>query len=167
VKTPARDLLTFLLDSSQIKKYNKMSQGRFDLLVLQEGVETTAAESEYGFAGDAKIMRSLNKPRMLPKTIEMLSLWYTRVLEHTPDAYMIVNRSVWENDSATTQKSSNLLRCEMLLGVILLRPCKGGEACEMTTITHVYSPGVPEVIAKRMAPGSAAGLIRDIQEQFR
>jgi hypothetical protein len=167
VKTRSRSLLTFLLDSSQIKKYNKMSQGRFDLLVLQEGVETTAAESEYGFAGDAKIMRSLNKPRMLPKTIEMLSLWYTRVLEDNPDAYMIVNRSVWENDSATPQKSSNLLRSEMLLGVMLLRPCKGGEACELTTITHVYSPGVPEMLAKRMAPGSAAGLIREIQEQFR
>jgi hypothetical protein len=167
VNTRPRNLLTFLLDSSQIKKYNKMSQGRSDLLVMQEGVETTAAESEYGFAGDAKIMRSLNKPRMLPKTIEMLSLWYTRVLEDSPDAYMIVNRSVWENDSATPQKSSNLLRSEMLLGVMLLRPCKDGEACELTTITHVYSPGVPEMLAKRMAPGSAAGLIREIQEQFR
>jgi hypothetical protein len=167
VKTRPRNLLTFLLDSSQIKKYNKMSHGRSDLLVMQEGVETTAADSEYGFAGDAKIMRSLNKPRMLPKTIEMLSLWYTRVLEDSPDAYMIVNRSVWENDSATPQKSSNLLRSEMLLGVMLLRPCKGGEACELTTITHVYSPGVPEMLAKRMAPGSAAGLIREIQEQFR
>jgi hypothetical protein len=167
VKTCSRNLLTFLLDSSQIKKYNKMSQGRSDLLVLQEGVDTTAAQSEYGFAGDAKIMRSLNKPRMLPKTIEMLSLWYTRVLDDNPDAYMIVNRSVWENDSATPQKSSNLLRSEMLLGVMLLRPCKGGEACELTTITHVYSPGVPEMLAKRMAPGSAAGLIREIQEQFR
>jgi hypothetical protein len=50
---------------------------------------------------------------------------------------------------------------------MLLRPCKGGEACELTTITHVYSPGVPEMLAKRMAPGSAAGLIREIQEQFR
>jgi hypothetical protein len=167
VKTHPRNLLTFLLDSSQIKKYNKMSQGRSDLLVMQEGVETTAAESEYGFAGAAKIMRSLNKPRMLPKTIEMLSLWYTRVLEDSPDAYMIVNRSVWENDSATPQKSSNLLRSEMLLGVMLLRPCMGVEACELTTITHVYSPGVPEMLAKRMAPGSAAGLIREIQEQFR
>lgn len=167
VKARPRNLLTFLLDSSQIKKYNKMSQGRSDLLVMQEGVETTAAESEYGFAGDAKIMRSLNKPRMLPKTIEMLSLWYTRVLADSPDAYMIVNRSVWENDSATPQKASNLLRSEMLLGVMLLRPCKGGEACELTTITHVYSPGVPEMLAKRMAPGSAAGLIREIQEQFR
>jgi hypothetical protein len=167
VKTHPRNLLTFLLDSSQIKKYNKMSQGRSDVLVMQEGVDTTAAESEYGFAGDAKIMRSLNKPRMLPKTIEMLSLWYTRVLEDSPGAYMIVNRSVWENDSATPQKSSNLLRSEMLLGVMLLRPCKDGEACELTTITHVYSPGVPEMLAKRMAPASAAGLIREIQEQFR
>lgn len=167
VQTSTRSLLTFLLDSEQVQKYNKMSQGRFTLLSLQSGVETTAQESDHGFAGEAKIMRSLNKPRMLPKTIEMLSLWYTCALKHAPDSFMIVNRSVWENGSATPQTSSNLIRSEMLLGVQLLRPCQGGAACELTTITHVYSPGVPEVLAKRMAPGSAAGLIREIQEQFR
>lgn len=167
VQTSPRLLLDFLLDSSKIKTYNRMSQGRFDLLEIQSGVETTAQESEYGFAGKAKIMRSLNKPRMLPKTIEMLSLWYTRALEHTPDAFMIVSRSVWERENTSTpNKASHLLRSEMLLGVQLLRPCQGGTACEFTTITHVYSPGVPELLAKRMAPGSASSLIRDIQEIF-
>ena len=163
VRTSPRKLLDFLLDSSKVKLYNKMSQGREELLVVQEGVDTEATDSEYGFAGDLKIMRALNKPKLLPKTIEMLSLWYTTPLEVAPDSYMIVSRSVWENESGTP-KASDKLRSEMLLGVQLLRPCS--EGCELTTITHVYSPGVPELLAKRQAPMAAQALIRDLQAVF-
>jgi len=167
VQTSPRELLRFLLDSTQVKRYNKMSQGREDLLILQEGVDTTADESKYGFAGDAKIVRALVKPKMLPKTIEMLSLWYSKPIESAPGAYMIVSRSVWEEAQVTSPSNHNVLRSEMLLGVQLLRPCSNGKCCELTTVTHVFSPGVPELMAKRFAPGSATGMIREIQEVFR
>ena len=163
VRTSPRNLLDFLMDSSQLKKYNKMSQGREDVFVLQEGVDTRPENSVYGFAGDARIMRALNKPKLLPKTIEMLSLWYTKPIPHAPNSYMTVNRSVWENATGTP-KHSNRLRSEMLLGVNLLRPCPDG--CELTTITHVFAPGVPEMMAKRMAPQSAANMMREIQSNF-
>lgn len=163
VRTSPRNLLDFLMDSSQLKKYNKMSQGREDVFVLQEGVDTRPENSVYGFAGDARIMRALNKPKLLPKTIEMLSLWYTKPVPHAPNAYMTVSRSVWENATGTP-KHSNRIRSEMLLGVNLLRPCADG--CELTTITHVFAPGVPEVMAKRMAPQSAANMMREIQNIF-
>jgi hypothetical protein len=162
VRKSPRELLDFLLDSSQIKKYNKMSQGREDVLILQEGVDCTADESPYGFAGAAKITRALAKPMLFPKTIEMLSLWYTKPLRK--GAYMIVSRSVWEDDSGSHQRDQSRLRIEMLLGVQLLRPCPAG--CELTTITHVHSPGMPEVLAKRSAPGNAANMIREIQALF-
>ena len=173
VETSPRALLDFLLDSTQVQRYNKMSQGREDILVLQEGVDTTADESDYGLEGDAKIVRSLVKPKLLPKSIEMLSLWYSK---HIPDAppgsYMIVNRSVWEYDHPVATKSpkqsnSDRLRSEMLLGVQLLRPVRDGRHCELTTITHVFSPGVPEMMAKKFAPSNATGMLREIQEIFR
>jgi hypothetical protein len=166
VETSPESLVEFLLDSKQIKRYNKMSQGREDVLVLQKGVHTSAKESEYAVAGDAKIMRALVKPRLLPKTIEMLSLWHTRHLANAPGSYICVSRSVWENDeSPELTCNNNMLRSEMLLGVQLIRPCS--EGCELTTITHVYSPGVPEQLAKRMAPTSAATLLKEIQSVFR
>jgi hypothetical protein len=165
VRTSPRELLDFLLDSSQLKRYNKMSQGREDVLVLQDGVDTCAEDSLYGFPGDARIMRSLNKPKLLPKVIEMLSLWYSRILPYaSPNAYMTVSRSVWENATGTPQKNNHRLRSEMLLGVNLLRPCP--EGCELTTITHVFAPGVPEMMAKRVAPQSAANMMREIQNIF-
>jgi len=174
VEASPRALLDFLLDSSKTGLYNKMSQGREDILILQAGVDTTADESEYGFAGDAKIMRALVKPKMLPKTIEMLSLWYSKPLPNAPPgSYMIVNRSVWEDGQGVTSQSStnqsnnhNMLRCEMLLGVQLLRPV-GRDHCELTTITHAFSPGVPEYMAKKFAPSNATSLLREIQEVFR
>ena len=167
IRAAPRAVLDVLLDSSQIKKYNKMSQGREDVLILQEGVETISEESQYGFAGDARIMRALNKPRLFPKTIEMLSLWYSQQLKNAPGSYMTVSRSVWEDELGHGSNASNdktMLRSEMLLGVTLLRPCPYG--CEITTITHVFSPGVPEIMAKRSTPGSAANLLRDIQSLF-
>jgi hypothetical protein len=147
-----------------------MSQGRKDVYILQAGVDTKADESLYGFAGDVRILRALNKPKLLPKTVEMLSLWYSQPLEEQPGSYMIVSRSVWENELETAHCSSspsslslsaksynhnnnNLLRCEMLLGVQLLRPVTVPSiynnkpssmttGCELTTITHVFSTGV-------------------------
>jgi hypothetical protein len=91
-------------------------------------------------------------------------------------AYMVVSRSVWEDDSGATQQlpstnhhhhnrcHSDRIRSEMLLGVQLLRPCT--EGCEITTITHVYSPVVPEVMAKNASPSNATQWIRDIQALF-
>lgn len=163
VRTSPRQLLDFLMDASQLKKYNKMSQGRETVFVLQEGVDTRVEDSPHGFPGDARILRALNKPKLLPKTIEMLSLWYSRAIPDAPDSYMTVSRSVWENATGTP-KNSNRLRSEMLLGVNLMRACP--EGCELTTITHVFAPGVPEMMAKRMAPQSAANMMREIQSIF-
>jgi hypothetical protein len=169
VKTSPRNLLDFLLDSSQLKKYNKMSQGREDIFVLQEGVDTTPEASIYGLSGDARIMRALNKPKFLPKTIEMLSLWYSKEVPDAPGAYMIVSRSVWENATGTP-KSSNRLRSEMLLGVNLIRPApdgRGGNSfAELTVIQHVFPQGLPEQLVKRMAPSSLANTMREIQNSF-
>jgi hypothetical protein len=167
VRSSPRALLDFFLDSSQIKKYNKMCQGREEVLVLQKGFETTADESQYGIAGDVRILRILNKPKLLNKTIEVLSVWYSKPLENAPGSYMTVNRSVFEDDSGRHKASDEdrMLRSEMVLGVTLLRPTPNGH-CEMTTITRVFSPGVPEIMAKRFAPGTSATMLRDIQKVF-
>jgi hypothetical protein len=40
-------VMGLLLDSSRVAEYNKMSQGREDLLFLQKGLHTSAADSDY------------------------------------------------------------------------------------------------------------------------
>lgn len=168
VETSPRNLIEYMMDSSKVKEYNKMSQGREEILIIQEGLETSEFESPYGFAGECKIARALNKPRLLPKTIESLSLMYAKPLEAGTGCYMIVSRSVFEDDSGEHKSpTDNAIRTEMLLGVLLFRPVNAEHTMtELTSITHMFSPGVPEMLARRAAPGSAYNVLKEIQRVF-
>lgn len=180
VQTSPRMLLDFLMDSSKIQSYNKMSLGRNDLLTLHDDSHSTATDSNFGFTGSTKIMQSLIKPSVFVKTIETLVLWHARPLATAPGACMIVTRSVWENDLLQKQESGGAdethivpssnssphIRSEMLLGVYLLRPC-GEQRCELTHVSHVHTPGIPDLLAKRAAPNAVLNMMRGIQECFR
>lgn len=168
VDTSPRSLVQFMMDSSRIKEYNKMSQGREDLIRIQEGLDTTEQDSLFGFAGDCKIVKALNKPRLLPKIIETLSLTYSKPLTIAPGCYMTVTRSIFEDNTGEHKSSSaNTIRSEMLLGVSIFRPANADHTVtEMTNITHVFSPGVPEMLARRAAPTSAYNIMKDIQSVF-
>jgi hypothetical protein len=183
VKTNAKNLVDLLLDSSRVKEYNKLSVGRTDELMMQSGFQTLATESPYGIKGEIKIIRSRSKPPILRKQIEMISVIHARELQtecEGMDGYLVVSRAVWEdikthdssvvlsNTGATGPKS---IRTEMLLGVNLIRPLKGLQnqndgCCEFTTVTHAYSPALPQGIAKRMAPSAASNFMRDIQNLY-
>lgn len=167
IQTPPRALLEYLMDSSRVKEYNKMSQGRDDMYVIQKGLGAAASSSPYDISGECKIVKSINKPRFLPFTIEMISLMHGKPLETTPGSYMMVYRSVFE-DTSTLGDTAPVIRSEMLLGVILARPYNRDHSItEMTSITHMYSPGVPEMIARRAAPSSALNVLRDLQSIFK
>lgn len=162
----AKKVLEYLWDSEEVPKYNPMSQGRTDIYVLQDNVDTTAQESPYGLIGCAKIVQSLNKHRLLPKAVEMKSFLYARPLAEHKGSYILVSRSVWENNTATLESQpKNVIRSEMLLGGTLLRAIDD-ETCEMTQLTHAYSPGVPEMLVRRTAPGQCSNLMKALQAQF-
>ncbi|KAG7370900.1 hypothetical protein IV203_019470 [Nitzschia inconspicua] len=167
MNTSPRALIEYLADSTKIMEYNKMSQGREDLHFFQKGIDTLATDSPYGIAGECKIVKAINKPRFLPITIEMISLMHCKPIETAPGSYMMVYRSVFEDRSASGDVSP-VIRSEMLLGVVLVRPYNRDHSItEMTSITHMYSPGVPEMIARRAAPSSAMNLLRDLQLIFK
>lgn len=151
--------------------------------VFQDGIDTTADESAYGFQGCAKILKSYNKITMVPRILEMVSILHARPLEPpmaVPGTYLVVNRSIWESDFGVTSEQCNnnvatgsngsknkLIRSEMLLGVQLLRPLNGGKHCEMTTVTHAVVPGMKtNAIAKAAANVSAAKIVRGIQAAY-
>ena len=168
IPTTPRQVLELVMDSSRATEYNKMSQGRKDVIVLQKGIDTSAEESDYGIAGEAKIIKSLNKPPLIRRSIEMLSLIYARPLENA-DGYLAVNRSVWEDSSATPKTSKDTVRSEILLGVNIFRPVQGPnkeQYCELTTITHAHTSVVPDALARKMGPTQAATFMRDLQMIF-
>jgi hypothetical protein len=167
IRTSPRELIEFMMDSTRVKEYNKMSQGRDDLVVFQADLDTTAEESQYGFAGACKVVRSRNKPKLLPKAIEITSLLYAKPLEYAPGSYMIVNRSVFSDDTGTLKNSKDTITSEMLLGVNLIRPVDDSNlVSEFSSVTHLYPPGVPEMLARRVAPTSALNMIKEIQKLF-
>ncbi|CAB9504779.1 expressed unknown protein [Seminavis robusta] len=172
IPAPPRNVAEFLWDSKNVHKYNNMSQGRRDGIIFQEGIDTPANESIYGFPGSAKVFKSYNKIKMVPRTVELVSILHARALEPplaAPGTYIIVNRSIWESDMGQQERRTNandnnqLIRSEILLGVQLLRPLNGGKACEITTIAHAVAPGVNKMVAKAAANVSAAKILRDIQ----
>jgi len=164
VCTSPRKLLDFLLDSNQVKKYNQMNVTRENVALYQSGVDTVDDDGK--LEGDVRVWRSVNKPKMISKTLETTSLCYSKPL--ADGAYLIVNRSIWEDEMespASQVVGGNMIRSEILLGVQLIRPTQAGH-CELTTVTHMCSPGIPELMAKRMAPTVAGALIREIQKVF-
>lgn len=164
-----RQVLDLVMDSSRATEYNKMSQGRTDVIVLQSDVHTLQNESDYGIAGEAKIIRSLNKPPLIRRSIEMLSLIYAKPLEDA-DGYLAVNRSVWEDSSAEPRSTKDTIRSEILLGVNIFRAVPGPTPqemhCELTTITHAHTSVVPDGIARKMGPTQAVAFLREVQDLF-
>ena len=164
VRASPRELLDLLLDSGRVREYNKMSLGRRD-------EHHFVRWGEDGRKGEAKIVRSLTKPSVIRKPIEMLLLLHARRLDGDSDAvatgagggqvrgYLVVTRSVWERESlaplSRDQKAANAnekaIRSEMLLGVNLIQKLEGQpDCCELTTITHLSSLYMPLMIAKKI-----------------
>jgi hypothetical protein len=171
VRSTPELVMGLLLDSSRVSEYNKMSKGRKDILFLQKGLHTSVSDSDFGITGEAKIVQALNKPPLIKRNIEMLTLIYARML---PDSnplksYICVSRSVWEDETGQAKTSTESIRSEMLLGVSLLRAIEAADGVchtEITTVTHVQTSAVPEALSTRMAPSQAVAYIKEIQSVF-
>mmetsp|Transcript_18688 Transcript_18688/g.38382 ORF Transcript_18688/g.38382 Transcript_18688/m.38382 type:complete len:778 (+) Transcript_18688:284-2617(+) len=175
----ALDIAQLLLDSDRVKQYNKMSLGRTDEQSFATGVERAEKCPATGITGEAKIVRSKSQPPLVRKPIELRILLHARRLTSEEEElksgarYVTIARSVWETPEGTTDAEDlESTRCEMLLGVNLIRELNapnsvnGQKLCELTTITHAVSPGIPLVIGKRVGLAAAGKYIADIRNVF-
>mmetsp|Transcript_28395 Transcript_28395/g.59484 ORF Transcript_28395/g.59484 Transcript_28395/m.59484 type:complete len:414 (+) Transcript_28395:72-1313(+) len=153
----AEEMADLLLDSSRVKIYNKLSVGRTDVRTLGEGT---------------KVVCNLTKPPIAKSNMVSCTLMHSRRLESGPESsnasssssspsssYLVVSRAV------PGMMDDNLLalpRNDILLGVNLLED-RGPNECIMTAVTHVYSPALPTVLAKKMGVSSATNFVRDIR----
>jgi hypothetical protein len=166
----AIDLMELLMDSSQVKAYNKMSVGRTDEWIIQPGIDANI--------GETKVLRSLSKIPLIRKPIEFWTLMHSRCLQAPPHmkGYVVVSRSLWEEENmvptmetrGTGMVNSTTIRSEVLLSVNLIRVMdeSGTECCELTTMNHMYSPCAPSIGAKQLALKAAYNFIRDLQLYF-
>ncbi|KAL7468146.1 hypothetical protein ACHAXS_008366 [Conticribra weissflogii] len=179
IPSSALEIARLLLDSDRVKQYNKMSLGRTDEQSFATGVERVEKCPATGITGEAKIVRSKSQPPLVRKPIELRILLHARRLTSEEEErkhgarYLTIARSVWETPDGTTDAEDLAsTRCEMLLGVNLIRELNvphfdnGEKICELTTITHAVSPGIPLLIGKRVGLAAAGKYISDIRNVF-
>ena len=154
-----KDLAELLLDSSRVKTYNKMSVGRKDVRVMQSGVDK---HGHFGH-GETKIVRNITKPPVAKKKMLAVTMMHGRQLRPTDGitegGYVVVSRAV--GDPAV--ETEDYMLSEILLGVNVLRNTNVLDQCRMTSVTHVYSPNLPTMLASRLGIKGAVNFVRDIR----
>lgn len=156
----ANDMSSLLMDSSRVKIYNKLSLGRKDVRV---------------FNNQTKIVSNTIQPPIGTSKVVSVTLMHSRSLQEEDcnlldniqhkNGNLVVSRAVpYRMDSELA--SSNLPRSDILMGVNLLQDL-GPNQCLMTSVTHVYSPSLPTILARRLGVLSAKNFVRDIRNAFR
>ena len=145
----SEEMATLLLDSSQVKIYNKLSVGRFDV-------------RDFG-DGRTKIVCNLTKPPISKSNMVSCTMMHSRTLisegTSSPHRCLVISRATpgMIGDDLTDQP-----RNDILLGVNLLEDI-GPNECLMTAVTHVYSPALPSILAKKLGVSSAVNFVKDIR----
>mmetsp|Transcript_7975 Transcript_7975/g.15024 ORF Transcript_7975/g.15024 Transcript_7975/m.15024 type:complete len:527 (+) Transcript_7975:165-1745(+) len=177
-----KDMASLLMDSSKVQTYNKMSLGRSDEIILQEGIDTEAKAGSMAIGGEAKIVRNLTKPPLSKKLMEFVTVMYARRLEsddnvgvgimggNHQDGYIVVSRAVsggqWGRLNLEDAESERA-RSEILLGVNLIRSIPGDtKRCEVIAVTHCNSPFVPKMLAGSVGVKGAVDFVRDVRALF-
>lgn len=177
IPTCALQMVKLLLDSGRVKEYNKMSLGRIDERYFVKGVDRSSECPITGLPGEVKICCSKSQPPVIRKPVELRLLLHARPLPSNDgygSTFLTVGRSAWETEAGTIDAIDQYVtRCEMLLSVNLIRDLppsvlnsKEEQWCEITTITHGVSPGIPISIGRRVGLAAAAKYIRDIRAVF-
>lgn len=158
-------LATTLLDSSQVGKYNKHSQGRDDVKVMAEGIDTVHGILGHG---ETKIVESSTKIPFTGSVLTMKTLIHARPLHLVPGfsdeavqdrtSYIIVSRSV--SDAIVENFDKN----EVIWGINLLRCVEGdSEKTDLTTVTYVSS-NVPLMLQHKVGVMSCYDFFKNIRD---
>ena len=151
----AQEMAELLMDSGRVQIYNKMSLGRKDVI---------------NYGENTKIVRNLTKPPMAKSNMVSVTLMHSRELQESEkellsginkdrEGYLVVSRTV---PGMVDPEIANLTRNDIVLGVNLLQDL-GPNECLMTAVTHVYSPLIPTMLARKAGVTSAINFVKDIR----
>lgn len=163
-----RNLADILLDSSQVRRYNKYSKGRKDIEVFSEGIDTL--DGMFGH-GETKIVESSTKIPFSGNVLTMRTLIHARKLSlveglyhelHQDEgSYIIVSRTVSKTnpqDSKTGDKVN-----EVIWGINLLKCCEGDpQKTDLTNITHMNSK-VPLMLQQKVGIMGCYDFLKNIR----
>lgn len=188
-----RYLAELLMDSNKVQVYNKMSLGRSDVKVFQTGVDTQGGSFGDGeskvvrnltkppmVSSLIEFVTCMHARKLRPSDMDILSYGSTGNDGDTSMApeskngnelgYIVVSRAVtggeWDNNSsnAKSDNGEKLVRNEILLGVNILKAVPDEpDKTELTSVTHVYSPMIPLMLAKNAGVKGAVDFVRDIR----
>lgn len=155
IECAACELYNLVVDSNRVKEYNKISIGRIDEHVFAGSVDE----------GLTKVMRSITKPQVSPKPIELITILHTRKLnEGNKKGWLCVSRGVRKKADFLCENGCQ--GTEVLLGLNLIEEFDIGDGVKrtkFTTITKLFSPNIPIFVAKRFAPRSTTQYICNIR----
>ncbi|GMH56324.1 hypothetical protein TrRE_jg5812 [Triparma retinervis] len=153
----AKAVAELLMDSTRVKVYNKMSQGRTDVKLFQAGIDS---KSKQWGEGETKIVKNKTKPPLTSKTMVFTTLMHARKLSNS--SYLVVSRAVNVPSVSSAPSAGGVVKSEIMLGVNVLRPLTES-SCELSSVTHVNSPLVPGMMARSVGVKGAVNFINDLR----
>ena len=136
-------MANLLMDSSQVKSYNKMSLGRTDSKQFDE---------------NTKIVYNRSSPPITRKIINFTTLMAKRELPN--GVFVVLSRAVDEGVSA----GPNDVLGEIILGLNVMEPLDSDpSSCMITTVNHVTSEITPGMFAHKLGVSGATKFIKDIR----
>mmetsp|Transcript_9618 Transcript_9618/g.20824 ORF Transcript_9618/g.20824 Transcript_9618/m.20824 type:complete len:858 (+) Transcript_9618:181-2754(+) len=191
VRQSPKDLAELLMDSEKVKVYNKMSLGRTDVKVFQTGIDTQGGAFGDGESKIVRnltkppmvnsiieFVTCMHARKLCPSDTRILYANGNGSAEDEEESgamegYIVVSRAVtggaWSanGDSNKHQhlgQGETLVRNEILLGVNILKAVPGEPSkTELTSVTHVYSPMIPQMLAKNAGVKGAVDFVRDVR----
>ena len=124
------------------------------------------------------MVRNLTKPPMVSSLIEFVTCMHARRLrpndmtilgdDGPAEGYLVVSRAVtggeWSAGNTKSSGGEKLSRNEILMGTNILRAVPGEpDKTELTAITHVYSPMIPQMLARSAGVKRAVDFVRDMR----
>jgi hypothetical protein len=146
------ELAELMMDSSRVKTYNSLSLGRADVKLIQYDSDKNSPT-----AGSTKIVRNIVQLPVSNSKVESVTLLHTRQLDN--GAHLLISRAIGGTKYFTGVGGKSYI----LLGVNLFEPTSDANECRMTAINHVYSPGVPLMLAGKVGAKSAKNFVKDIR----
>jgi hypothetical protein len=135
-----KDMVDLMMDSSKVPVYNTWSMGRKDCWVLDD---------------HTKIVQNRVKPPIGSRQLVSTTLLHACPLDN--DAWVIVSRAV-----RGFPEPEDASKTEILLGVNLVEPL-GDNSCRLTSVNHVYTSGVPTMLAESLGVKSAVKFVNDLR----
>lgn len=135
-----QDVVDLMMDSSKVPMYNTWSLGRKDCWVRD---------------AHTKIVQNRVQPPIGSKQVVSTTLLHACEVDN--NAWVIVSRAV-----RGFPEPEDASKTEILLGVNLVEPISDN-SCRLTSVNHVYTSGLPTILAERLGVNGAIKFVNDLR----